>query len=310
MGSPSLRGTAGDHKGPPGHSTPPSPLRERGFTPRDEALMNDMEDHQVDQLIEAVLASSRYRSIDRNFVRYLGRRELARRHNLKEAIKATKNKLHQVGGAYQNGTPRYAVWLDKLRQAAHTGDREHMLDTCKWVMGHHSSTRERLPMLEQFYSTILADLPPINSVIDIACGLHPLAIPWIPLSEQAQYYAYDIYQDMMDFLNECMTLLPVQGYGEVCNVLQDCPTQKVDVAFLLKAIPCLEQVDKSAGLHLIETINADHLVVSFPAYSLGGRKKGMVTNYEVRFYELVENKPWSMRRFAFPTELVFLISKS
>jgi 16S rRNA (guanine(1405)-N(7))-methyltransferase len=272
--------------------------------------MSDMEDHQIGQLIEAVLASSKYRSIDRNFVRYIGIRELGRRHNLKEAIKATRNKLHQVGGAYYDSTPRYSVWLDKLSQAAQAGDREHILDVCKWIMGHHSSTRERLPMLEQFYSSILADLPPINSIIDIACGLHPLAIPWIPLSEHAQYYAYDIYQDMMDFLNECMALLHVEGYGKVCNVLQDCPTQKVDVAFLLKAIPCLEQVDKSAGLRLLETINADHLVVSFPAQSLGGRKKGMGANYESRFYELVENKPWSIRRFAFPTELVFLIRTS
>ncbi len=254
--------------------------------------MSDAEDHQIDQLIEAVLASSRYKSVDSDLVRYIGIQELARRHTLKEAIKATKNKLHQVGGAYQNGMPRYSVWLDKLRQAVQAGDREHILDVCKWIMGHHSSTRERLPMLEQFYSTILADLPAINSVIDIACGLHPLAIPWIPLSE------------------ECMALLHVQGYGEVCNVLQDCPKQKVDVAFLLKAIPCLEQVDKTAGLRLLETINADHLVVSFPAHSLGGRKKGMVANYEARFYELVANKPWLIRRFAFPTELVFLISKS
>jgi len=27
FGSPSLKGTAGDHKGPPGHASPPSPLR-------------------------------------------------------------------------------------------------------------------------------------------------------------------------------------------------------------------------------------------------------------------------------------------
>ena len=131
----------------------------------------------------------------------------------------------------------------------------------------------------------------------------------MPLSEHAQYYAYDIYQDMMNFLNDCMALLPVQGYGEVCDVIQHCPAQKVDVAFVLKTIPCLEQVERSAGPRLLETINADHLVVSFPAHSLGGRGKGMVANYEARFYELVGDKTWSMRRFAFPTELVFLISK-
>ena len=146
-------------------------------------------------------------------------------------------------------------------------------------------------------------------MIDVACGLHPLAIPWMPLAGPATYYAYDMYQDMTDFLNECLSLLHVQGYAQACNVIHYCPTQKVDLAFMLKAIPCLEQVDRSAGLRLLETVNADYLVVSFPTHSLGGNKKGMVANYEARFYELIAGKPWSIRRFVFPSELVFLISR-
>ena len=104
-------------------------------------------------------------------------------------------------------------------------------------------------------------------------------------------------------------LMEVQGYGIVSDVIQSCPTQKVDVAFILKAIPCLEQVDKEAGLRLLETINAEHLVVSFPAHSMGGKNKGMVTNYESRFYKLVAHETWSIQRFEFPGELVFLVSK-
>jgi 16S rRNA (guanine(1405)-N(7))-methyltransferase len=236
--------------------------------------------------------------------------ELSRHRNLKEAIKSTKNKLHQVGGAYQIGTPRYSAWLNELKFAKHSGNKELFLDRCKWLMQYHSSTRERLPILEQFYATTLADLPPINSVIDVACGLHPLAIPWMPLSEHVQYFAYDIYEDMIGFLNDTLALMSVQGWGKVSDVIHSCPTQKVDVAFILKAIPCLEQVEKSAGLRLLETINADHLVVSFPAHSLGGKSKGMFANYESRFYEQVAHKPWSIQRFIFPGELVFLVSKS
>jgi 16S rRNA (guanine(1405)-N(7))-methyltransferase len=272
--------------------------------------MHSKDYQQIDNLVEAVLASSKYKSIDSAFITYVGTQELTRRHNLKEAIKSTKNKLHQVGGAYQDNAPRYAFWLDKLEQASRSGNREYFLDVCQWIMGHHSSTRERLLILEQFYSTILADLPPIKSVIDIACGLHPLAIPWMPLREHAQYYAYDIYKDMIGFLNDCMALMPVQGSGKTCDVIHNCPSQKVDVAFLLKAIPCLEQVDKSAGIRLLESINADHIVVSFPSHTLGGKNKGMVTNYEARFYEQVAHKPWSIRRFVFPGELVFLVATS
>jgi 16S rRNA (guanine(1405)-N(7))-methyltransferase len=272
--------------------------------------MNEVGSRQIDRLIEGVLASSKYKGIDVDFIRYIGTQELTRQHNLKQAIKSTKNKLHQVGGAYQKSIPRYSLWLDELKRAKRSGNKEHFLETCKWIMGYHTSTRERLPILEQFYSTILANLPPINSLIDVACGLHPLAIPWMSLSEHTLYYAYDIYKDMMGFLNDCMTLMPVQGYAKTDDIIHNCPTQKVDFAFILKAIPCLEQVDKTAGLRLLETINADHLVVSFPAHSLGGKNKGMATNYETRFYEQVANKPWSIQRFEFTGELVFLISKS
>jgi len=272
--------------------------------------MHEIESQQVDRLTEAVLTSSKYKSIDVEFIRHIGTQELFKHRNLKEAIKSTKNKLHQVGGAYQTATPRYSVWLDELKFARRSGNEAHFLETCKWIMQYHSSTRERLPILEQFYSTLFANLPPVSSVIDIACGLHPLAIPWMPLGEHVQYFAYDIYDDMISFINEYLALMSVQGSGKVRDVIHSCPTQKVDIAFILKTIPCLEQVDKSAGLRLLESLNADHLIVSFPAHSLGGKNKGMAANYESRFYKLVEHKPWSIQRFDFPGELVFLVSKS
>ncbi len=271
--------------------------------------MSDRGRSQLDQLVDAVLASRNYKHISRDFIEALGSRELAKRSSLKEAIKATRNKLHQVGGAYIEGEAHYTSWIGQLQQAAVNGDDDQLKRACKSIMGYHASTRERLPMLEQFYPTLLADLPPIRSVIDVACGLHPLAIPWMPLGQDVQYYAYDIYQDMADFLNEFMGLIHVPGYAQARDVLQYCPPFKVDLAFVLKAIPCLEQVDKNAGLRLLDTINADHLLVSFPVHSLGGRKKGMVVNYEARFHELVRHKDWSIKRFEFPTELVFRIDK-
>jgi 16S rRNA (guanine(1405)-N(7))-methyltransferase len=272
--------------------------------------MGEVGSQPIDRLIEVVLSSSKYKSIDADFIRYIGMQELSRHRNLKEAIKSTKNKLHQVGGAFQTSSPHYSIWLDELKFAKHSGNEELFLNTCKRIMQYHSSTRERLPILEQFYRTIFANLPPINSVIDIACGLHPLAVPWMSLSKHVQYFAYDIYEDMIDFLNESLALMPVQGVAKVCDVIRSCPRQKVDIAFILKSIPCLEQLDKSAGLRLLETINADYLVVSFPAHSLGGKNKGMTANYESRFHKLVTHKPWSIQRFEFPGELVFMVNKS
>ena len=54
---------------------------------------------------------------------------------------------------------------------------------------------------------------------------------------------------------------------------------------------------------------ADHVLVSYPAQSLGGKGKGMRANYEAQFSELVAGKGWTIRRYDFATELAFLITK-
>jgi len=269
--------------------------------------MNNSE--YLDQLVETILASRKYKNISQDLIKNLGSQELAKHYCLTEAVKATKNKLHQVAGAYLEGETPYASWLAELEHASQQEDKTRLRHVCMSIMRHHASTRERLPILEQFYTILLADLPPINTVIDLACGLHPLAIPWMPLGEHVQYYAYDIYKDMTNFLNDFVTIINIQGCAQSCDVIQSCPTHHVDLAFMLKAIPCLEQVNKTATLRLLDTINADHLLVSFPVHSLGGRKKSMAANYEARFRELVAHKNWSIERFEFASELVFRIAK-
>src|SRR5437879_12163651 len=111
---------------------------------------------------------------------------------------------------------------------------------------------------------------------------------------------------MMDFLGAWMRLNQVSGKAEVCDVIQACPTHKVDVAFIFKAIPCLEQVDALAGFHLLQTLRADYLVVSFPVASMGGRNKGMVEHYKAHFRTLMENERWEITRLGFKCEVVIV----
>jgi 16S rRNA (guanine(1405)-N(7))-methyltransferase len=261
----------------------------------------------LDQLVQSVLTSSKYQRVIRDLVYTIGVQELTKRRNLKEAVKATKNKLHQIAGAYLASKMEYAAWLDRLQRQ--TAEGQTVRPLCAEIMAHHASTRERLPILDHFYPTLLADLPPITSILDLACGLNPLTLPWMPLAQPVAYYACDIYQDQIDFLNGFFTTIGVPGTAFACDLLQACPTQAVDVALLLKAIPCLEQADKQIGRRLLDAIQAPILLVSFPAQSLGGRDKGMAANYEFHFRELVAERPWQIERFDFASELVFRVRK-
>ncbi|HVO69609.1 MAG TPA: hypothetical protein VMT24_06170 [Aggregatilineaceae bacterium] len=261
----------------------------------------------LDRLAADVLRSPKYGQVCEEFIRYVGAGELRKRRNLKEAVKATKNKLHQVGGAYLGSRPNYVEWGDML--AVSVPDRERFRETCRRIMGYHASTRERLPLLDEFFAAILADLAPVRSVLDVACGLNPLAIRWMPLAPGAAYYAYDIYRDMIGFIDGFLSLVGVNGQAQARDMLQFVPPEKVEVAFLLKTIPCLEQVDQSAGLRLLEAVNADHVLVSFPVLSLGGFDKRMADNYEARLHDLLAGKGWPVKRFEFATELAFLVDK-
>ncbi|QBD79564.1 16S rRNA methyltransferase [Ktedonosporobacter rubrisoli] len=266
---------------------------------------------ELDRLVQDVQASVKYRDVCADLIRRIGAQELYKRRKFKEAVKSTRNKLHQVAGAYlvTGGHEPYTGWLSALAQAAETGKVEELRQACQQIMSNHTSTRERLPILDTFYTTLLAELAPVHSVLDLACGLNPLAIPWLPLAPGARYYACDIYVRMMAFLHDAMQLMGVPGQAWAGDILQSTPQQEVDVAFLLKIIPCLEQVDKQAGYQLLRAVRARHLVVSFPLHSLGGHSKGMLSNYERHFRELLAAEPWSWRRYEFASELVFVVSK-
>lgn len=264
----------------------------------------------LQRLMDAVHKSPKYARVCEDVVRGIGARELAARRSLKEAIKATKNKLHQVGGAYLAGELPYVRWSAELQAAASAGDTERLRSICLQAMQQHASTRERLPILEAFYAQTLAALPPPQVVLDVACGLNPLAILWMGLPPSVQYYACDIYADMVEFIDEFLRVVHVAGEAQVCDVAHIPPTRRADLALLLKTLPCIEQLDKSAGLRLLETVNAEHLLVSFPVRSLGGRGKGMRENCEAHLRELLVGKPWPVQRFEFDTELAFLIHKA
>lgn len=267
-------------------------------------MQND--DHnELARLITAVSQASKYRHIAPDLIKTVGAQELEKRRSFKEAVKATKNKLHQVGGAYQESKIDYARALDTI-------DPENLHQSCREVMRLHRSTAERLPILDEFYTTIFAELEPVQSILDIASGLNPLALPWMDLPNDVAYTAVDIYADMIDFLNQFFAKIGVNGNALVQDVVFAPPEQPVDCAFILKTLPVLEQLDKLAVLRLFDKLNARQLVISFPLQSLGGRKKGMEAHYAAQFaaqFERWENgRSWHVKPLHFSTELVYIVT--
>lgn len=178
----------------------------------------------IEEIVSNVKNSSKYRSINEEYIRSIGEEQLRKRKKLKEAIKYTRSKLHQVGAVYFDGKYDYDEWLASLS----TCKKEDVRALCSKIMLAHASTRERLPILEDFYHKIFSQFPTPNTILDIACGLNPLSIPWMKLNPKVNYYAFDIYQDLANFINGFFTIMGVSGRAISCDILTDPPTQNAD----------------------------------------------------------------------------------
>jgi 16S rRNA (guanine(1405)-N(7))-methyltransferase len=267
------------------------------------------DESQLKTLITRVQANKKYRSIHQSLVRHLSQEALSKGLAGKPAVKAVRNKLHQVGGAYFKQNLDYDEVNTALTQLTTDLHAQQTRAFCLKTMKAHASTAERLPILADFFQTCLAPIAPVTSVLDLACGLNPLAIPWMPLAEEFRYRACDIYLDMLGLIERFFKHFDLDADAQPCDLLGAIPKWHGQVTLLLKALPCLEQVDKAVGPRLLDAIQSEHILVSYPVQSLSGTLKGMPNFYHDHFKAIVSGKNWGIREFRFKTELAFLVTK-
>jgi 16S rRNA (guanine(1405)-N(7))-methyltransferase len=271
---------------------------------------------ELDQIVSTVASSKKYGAVCADTVRRIAARELGRHGDPKKATKATKRRLHQVYGAFE-GSLDYDAAARHLEAAYGTGSNAEIESACRKILGLHSSTRERLPILNHFYPAILAITGQPRSILDLGCGLNPLAQPWMGLEAGVRYMALDIDADRARFLDRYLTLAGMDGSARCRDILARPLTETEiaasrpgpSVALLLKMSPTLERQEKGSTLRLLEQLDTQFIVVSFAVKSLGGRKKGMAGHYDQQFQEMLVGRRWAVDRLEFSSELVFVVER-
>ena len=262
----------------------------------------------LDQVVSAVASSKKYHAVCADTIRRIAARELAHRGSVKEATKATKRRLHQVYGAFEEELDA-DVACQQLGAAYLSGSEAAIKSACRQVLMSHSSTRERLPILDRFYRAIFEASRYPGSILDLGCGLNPLALPWMDLGADLRYTALDIDADRIRFLNRYLALAGLQPRARCQDILVQPPDDEADLALLLKMSPTLERQEAGGTLRLLEQLHAPAIVVSFALKSLGGREKGMQDQYARQFSELARDQAWQIQALVFETELAFVVEK-
>jgi 16S rRNA (guanine(1405)-N(7))-methyltransferase len=272
----------------------------------------DQSTHETttDAVVAAVLRSRRYRTVSEPTVERLAQAALVSSGgDVKEAVKRTKRRLHESFGAFLATPPPYDRLAAALDEAAASGDDAAVRQALLRAMQFHASTQERLPVVDRFFAAIFAVTGQPADLLDVACGLNPLAVPWMNLGRDAVYRATDIDHALVGFVDHCVGVLGVPHVVAVEEALATPPDARepADVALLLKADPCLESQQKGSGYELVDGLRARVLVVSFPRRSLGGREKGMTQTYAQTFEQRAREHAWSYETLQFPSELVYVV---
>lgn len=264
----------------------------------------------VEALVTELARNKKYRAVGiaEETIRDIVLSELSRQPNAKAAVQSARRKLHEVVALYL-GDPDYDAAEAQLADACATGDPATVRAACAAILAAHDSTRERLPLLESFYPRIFAVTGIPRAVLDLACGLNPLAIPWMGLPADAHYYAYDIHQRRVDFLNRALALIGVSGAAIFRDILVAPPPESGDVALLLKEIHRMEKRRRGIVLPLLDALDARWIVLSSPTRSRTGRHV-VKDAYREQVYSILAARPWPVTEIEFANELVYCIAKA
>lgn len=267
-----------------------------------------IDDPTVESVVTAVKQSRKYRDTSEETIRQLAIEAVATHKKAKPAEKAVRRRLHSIMAPYL-GDPDYTAAAALLTEAFVTGDADAVRAVCRDLMHAHLSTRERLPILDSFYRDIFAVTGLPGRLLDIACGLNPLAFPWMGLPAMGtDFVAYDIHEPRVGLLNHYFILQGLPPLAYVQDVALEPPRESGDVALFLKEMPRFERNYPGQGRTLLEAIDARWLVVSFPTISTHGGR-GLTNRYRAFFSELIDGTGWPVTELLFETELVFCAEK-
>ncbi len=256
------------------------------------------------EIVERVLRSSRYRDVDRSLLARLAAQEAVRARNTDDAVKRVKRRLHQAVGAFRGEihADLAGAWAGDMTDPAFRA-------ACADALRAHASTRERLPHLATFYSGIWAHTGTPRRVLDLGCGLGPLALPWMGIGD-ARYVAVDVDARPLAMVRAFLDLVGQPHAVEARDVVADPPSDEADVALLLKLVTTLDRQDPEAATRLLRGLRARHAVVSFATRSLGGRRTGMEGTYRRRLERLVSDagRVSAVAEASVRNELVFVLA--
>ncbi len=272
--------------------------------------MNTITENEVRKLVDAVQSSRKYRelALPEDMLRDLIAVNLPNSRNMADLKTSFRKALHNVIAPYLEDID-YEKEIQRLQaERFNLQQPENLKSYCLKVMAKHASTKERIPHLQAFFDTIFKTIGSPNSIMDLACALDPLCLPWIRLAPGASFKAYDINGPRVRYLQAFFALTYPNFQAIQQDILLTPPAERADCAFFFKEAHRLEKRQPGSTRILLEGINVATVVLSLPAVDLKGHHS--LENFHRHLVEkALEGTTWQQDLRQVGNELLFFIHK-
>ena len=260
-------------------------------------------------LTEKLLSSRKYRSLElpAATIHDLIAQAQSVTSNPREVEQMVREKLHNLTATYL-GDPDYPACTAKLDEVYKRSNPEQVKQICTELLTSHASTRERIPLLDEFYPRIFEHTGTPGTIMDLACALNPFALPWMGLKQGTRYYAYDIHQPRLDLINHFFQLNDMEPLAIHQDILVEPPQIEADVALFFKEAHRFEQRRHGCNREFWKSLKCKTLLVSLPTASLTG-KHPKLEQHRRLVMETIAGLPWKVSEIEFSNEIVFCIEK-
>lgn len=134
----------------------------------------------------------------------------------------------------------------------------------------HLSTKDRNYNTLNKAINLIENHTPIQSVVDLGCGLNPLS--FFKLNIQPEYICYEINEKYVQKINEFFNENNIKGIAYSKDILTLSKLPNADLYLLLKLVDSIEtKKGHKISETLINKIPSKYIIISFPTKTISGR---------------------------------------
>jgi len=214
---------------------------------------------------------------------------LLAKNDIKVLIKEVRAELRKFVGQFQISPKKKAAFLNE--------------NNFSEILKVHSSTKERINFYPQIID--LLNKLKIKSILDLGCGINPIAIA----SKSLFYNASDINNSDLDVVKAFFAKNNIDGKVFVHDLRADNSSlPKADMCLLFKVLDTIEKRGHKIAESLILNLKCRYILASFSTRKLSGKKMNFPRRLWLERMLAFHNLKY--KSFESENELFYLIEKS